>query len=136
MTAGAHRLALLAVAAGALVGGVGACSSSKPPVCSDAKDLKSSVSGLKDINIGQGALTELSNQAATIRQQFDTLKADAKSEFASEIQGLTTALQTFDTSVTTAKASPSASTLATVAAGASQVVTAGQKLVTAVNNTC
>lgn len=136
MTAGVRHLTVLVLVVGAVVGGVGACSSSKPPVCSDAQDLKSSLSSLKDIKVGQGALSELSTTATTIQQQSATLKADAKDQFADQIQGLDNARQTFQSSVATAKASPSGAALATVVAGASQVVTAGQTLVSAVKNTC
>lgn len=125
-------IAAVAVAAALLAG----CSSSPPAVCTDVANLKASVTGLKDIPINSGALSAIQADLTKIEQQLTTLKNDAKGQYATQINDLSTALSGLSSSVTAAKDSPSAGTIAAVGSAAGAVVTAGNNLVTAVTHTC
>ena len=141
-----RRLAAVCVVTAALVTG---CSSSSPSpsstststssnsaVCSDIANLKASIQGLKNVSITENGLSAISDQITKIKQQLQTLKTDAKGQYDSQINDLTTALNTLSSSFDAAQASPSVSTLATLASSVPAVITAGQNLVTAVSSTC
>ena len=117
---------------------VTACSStsSKPAVCTDAANLKTSVQDLKNVNVQENGISAVSDQLSKIEQQFNTLKADAKGHYSPQISAMSTALSGLTTSITAAKSDVNATTLSAVATSAHSVVTAGNNLVTAVSNTC
>jgi hypothetical protein len=127
-------LPLAAVAAAFVL--TAGCGSSKPPVCSDASALQTSVQNLKDVSIGKGSLSTLSNDLSTIQKQLTTLSNSAKGQFGSQITGLQTSIASLRPAVTAAVADPSASTLAAVATRIPGVVSAANTLQSAVKNTC
>jgi hypothetical protein len=113
-----------------------ACSSSKPAVCTDAANLKTSVQDLKNVNVRENGVSAVSDQLSKIQQEFSTLKTDAKGQYSTQIDDLSKALSSLSSSVTAAKGSVNTGTLSAVAAAAGSVVSAGNNLVTAVSNTC
>lgn len=115
-----------------------ACSSStsKPVVCTDVANLKTSVQDLKHVNIRENGLSAVSDQLTKIEQQFNTLKTEAKSQYSTQIDDMSKALSGLSSSVNAAKGNVNTVTLSAVAAAAGSVVTAGNNLVTAVSNTC
>jgi hypothetical protein len=125
------------LASGLLVGALGlsGCGST-PAVCTDVDSLKSSVSALTDVKIQQGALTELQNKFAAVKKDFTQLKSDAKSQFGSEINAVTSAATAFKASLDAAIANPSATTLAAVSAAFQPLKTALTNLESAVKKTC
>ena len=134
MTAGWYR----GLAAACLLAAtfVTACSSSKPAVCTDAANLKTSVQDLKNMNVKENGISAVSDQLSKIEQQFTTLKADAKGQYSTQISAMSTALSGLSTSITAAKSDANTTTISAVASSAHTVVTAGNNLVTAVSNTC
>ncbi len=130
-----RRLTAACVVTAALLTG---CSSgsSKPAVCSDIENLKAAVQDLGNVNVAQNGVSAVSDQLTKIRQQLQTLQKDAKGQYATEVNDLSAALQRLQSSLDTAKASPSAAALATVASSAGNVLTAGKNLATALSNTC
>ena len=84
----------------------------------------------------ENGLSAISDQITKIRQQLQTLKSDAKGQYDTQINDLTNALNSLSSSFDAAKASPSVSTLATLAGSVPAVITAGQNLVAAVSGTC
>ena len=88
------------------------------------------------MSVTQNGLSAISDQITKIKQQLQTLKNDAKGQYATQIDALTSALNSLSSSFDAAQASPSVSTLATLASSVPAVITAGQNLVTAVSNTC
>lgn len=113
-----------------------ACSGSKPAVCTDAANLKTSVQDLKNVNVRENGVSAVSDQLSKIQQQFSTLKTDAKGQYSTQIDDLSKALSSLSSSVTAAKGNVNTGTLSAVAAAAGSVVSAGNNLVTAVSNTC
>lgn len=127
-------LALVAVLAGC--GGTSNSSSSKPAVCTDVDNVKASVQSLRDVSVGQGALTKIQGDLATIRQQLATLKADAKTQFAADTSKLQSAVDTLSANVSAAKADPSATTLSAVGTAVAGVADAMKGLASATSSTC
>jgi hypothetical protein len=97
----------------------------KPAICSDVDALKSSVSALTDIELDQGALSELQK-----------VKSEAQAEFSTEIDAVDTATTAVKDSLDAAVASPSAPTIAAVGVALSQLKTALANLQSAVESTC
>ena len=89
-----------------------------------------------NVSITENGLSAISDQITKIKQQLQTLKTDAKGQYDTQINDLTNALNSLSSSFDAARASPSVSTLATLASSVPAVITAGQNLVTAVSSTC
>jgi len=114
-----------------------ACSTEDPAVCSSADDLRSSVDSLKDIDItSSGAVADLQAALTKIGDDLKQLKADATSEFDDEVTAAQTAFRSLSTSVDSAKADPSAATLAAVGSALSGFVTDLGTLTDDVKATC
>ena len=99
-------------------------------------NLKASIQGLKDVSITANGLSAISDQITKIKQQLQTFQNDAKGQYAGEVSNLMNALNGLSSSFDAARASPSISTLATLASSVPAVITAGQNLVTEVSGTC
>ncbi len=109
----------------------------KPAVCGSVDTLKSSITDLKKIDItSSGAVSSLQTQLTTVKKNFDTVKSDAKSQFSTQIDAVDGAYTTLVSSANTAKSSPSAANLATLAAAASAMLADLQTLVSDVQATC
>ena len=116
---------------------VTACSSDQTPaVCSDAAALKKSVSALTDVKVEQGALPDLQSKLTAVRQDLDTLKNDAKSEFSSQLDAVDTASSTFKSALDTAVADPTVTTVTAVGPALKSLGTALGDLDSAVEKTC
>jgi len=89
-----------------------------------------------NVSITENGLSAISDQITKIKQQLQTLKTDAKGQYDTQINDLTNALNSLSSSFDAARASPSVSTLATLASSVPAVITAGQNLVTEVSGTC
>jgi len=109
----------------------------KPAVCNSVDTLESSITDLKNIDItSSGAVSSLQTQLTTVKSNFDAVKADAKSQFSTQIDAVDSAYTTLVSTATTAKSSPSAANLATLAAAASAMLSNLQTLVSDVQATC
>lgn len=129
-------LLLTGLVAAVLLTGCGSSTPSKPAVCADVDALKQTAQSIKDTSISQGALSEIATKLDTMKAQLATFKSHAKSQYASEIDQLSTGLGTLRTTVDTAKADPTVSTLAPVATALRTVVDSAKSLRTAVEKTC
>ena len=89
-----------------------------------------------NVSITENGLSAISDQITKIKQQLQTLKTDAKGQYDTQINDLTNALNSLSSSFDAARASPSVSTLATLASSVPAVITAGQNLITEVSGTC
>ena len=119
------------VAAGAF-----ACSSSKPQVCSDAKDLKNTLQNLGSSTSGQGKLNAIRNNLNAARVDLTQLKNAAKDEFANEINAFNNALTGAQAAVGTASSAPTAGNVANTVVAAKSVVDSGHALTAAVDDKC
>jgi hypothetical protein len=118
------------------MGASASASASKAAVCKSAANLKASITGLKDLNVRANGISVVSDQVTKIKQNFATLKSDAKGEYSTELTAMSNALKNLSTSVDAAKANQNGSTMTGVAGAAASVVTAGTNLVSAVTKTC
>ena len=89
-----------------------------------------------NVSITENGLSAISDQITKIKQQLQTLKTDAKGQYDTQVNDLTNALNSLSPSFDAARASPSISTLATLASSVPAVITAGQNLITEVSGTC
>ena len=130
-----RALAATAVLLGALVAG---CGADDPAVCGSVNDLKStSFDDLKDIDVtSSGALSELQTGLTTLKGDFDQVRTDAKSEFASGIDAVETAYDAVKTAVTAATDDPTAATIGAAATALSSLATEVQALVKDIQATC
>jgi hypothetical protein len=120
-----------------LVPGVAACGGKdKPAVCSDVDSLKTSIGNVKDVQIGQGALGKIGDSLDQVKQDLSKLKTDAKQQYGSQLDQVQQALDSVSSSLTTAKNSPSVTSLTGVAAAVSSVVSGLESLEKAVSSTC
>ena len=120
-----------------LAGAISACSSDdKPPICSSVDALKSSVQNLRDVQVQQGAVSEIKSDAAEVKSDFDTLKTDAKGQYSTQIAAVNNALVATSNSANKAAAAPSASALLGLTASLKSLGTATAALTSAVKNTC
>jgi hypothetical protein len=109
----------------------------KPAVCSSVDTLKGSIGDLKNIDItSAGAVSALQSELTTVKGDFDAVKADAKSQFSTQIDAVDSAYTTLVATANTAKSSPSAANLAALVAAASTMYNDLQTLVTDVQATC
>ncbi len=106
------------------------------PVCSDVDAVKSSASALTDVQVEKGALAELEDKFAAMKQDFAQLKSEAKSEFGSQIDAVTSASASFSASLDAAIATPTGASVAAVAAALQPLKTALADLESAVEKTC
>jgi hypothetical protein len=128
--------ALVLVALLTALVGLTACSSDKPAVCDDADALRQSVDNLKEVQIGDNALSTLSSDVSQIQQDVKHLGSDAKSEFGGDVDQVSSAATQLEDSVNAAKANPSASTLGAVGTAIQSFGTSVDNLVDAVKDTC
>jgi hypothetical protein len=130
-----RALAAATLLVGALVSGCGGADD--PAVCGSVNDLKTSFDGLKDIDVtSSGALSDLQTGLTTLKGDFDKVKTDAKSEFASGIDAVQTAYDAVKTAVTAATDDPTAATIGAAASALSSLATKVQALVTDIQATC
>ncbi len=109
----------------------------KPAVCDSVDTLKGSITDLTDIKLtSSGALSSLQTQLTTIKQDYEAVRTDAKSQFSTQLTAVDTAYSALTTSASTAKSSPSAASLATAAAAVASFVSSLQTLVSDVEQTC
>jgi hypothetical protein len=113
------------------------CSDDKPAVCSSVDNLKTSVDDVENIDVtSSSAASDLESGLTTIKSDLADVKTDAKSQYASQLDAVDSALATLTTRVDAAKADPSADTLAAVGAAVAPFNSAVQTLISDVESTC
>jgi len=116
---------------------VAACGSDEPAVCGSVDDLKASIEDLRSIDVTSGdTLAELENGLATVRSDVDTVKADAKTEYSSELGAVETTYANLTTAVDDARTSPSETTLTAARSAQSAFGSDVDALVSSVEATC
>jgi hypothetical protein len=115
---------------------VGCGGKDEPAVCSDVDDLTSSISGLSDVKLEQGALSTLESKLTQVRDDYTQLKSDAKTQFSSELDGVDSAATSLKSGLETASADPSAVNIAALAPMVQALTSALSQLKSAVEDTC
>jgi hypothetical protein len=135
----AMRLRLLVTAASLVMSSTAlvACGDDEPAVCGSAEQLQSSFDDLKDIDLTEtNGLEEFKSELETIDGDLDQLTNDAKSEFSSQVDAVTSSFEALGASVQAATADPTADTLAVAKTAMSEFSTSVQALISDVESTC
>lgn len=127
------RVACIALAS--LVALAGCGGSGKPGYCSARANLENSIKGLTSLNVSSG-ISGLEAQLSKIKTAAGTLVSQAKSDFPSETSAITSSVNALESSVKSLSGTPSAGEIATVASGASGVVSSVKSFVDASNSKC
>jgi hypothetical protein len=130
-----HALAST-VLLGAMALGLSSCGQDTPAICDDVDQLRSSVTHLKDIQIDQGALSELSSRLKTIQTDARRLQAEASKQFSGEVAAVKKAGDALATAIDQAMANPSVATLTALRPQVTALGTALGNLTDAVSSTC
>ena len=134
--AGTRRWLLLPAAVLVLSGRAAGCSSSKPAYCTDAANLKTSVSNLGNVDVAKNGLSSLQTALSGVQTNANTFASDAKSAFPSQTTALQNSVSSLGTAITSAKGQPSLTAAAAVAPAVAQVKTSASALQSAVSGTC
>ena len=107
---GTRRWLLLPAAVLVLVlsGLAAGCSSSKPAYCTDAANLKTSVSNLGNADVAKNGLSSLQTALTSVKTSASSFATDAKSAYPSQTAALSTSLSGLQTAITSAKGQPPA----------------------------
>jgi hypothetical protein len=119
-----RNLAAVAAIASLATAVSGCGGSSKPGYCQDRTNLQNSISGLTDIKLGTGAVSQLSTQLDKVRSDAQTLVSSAKSDFPTETSAITRSIDNLQTSIKATSSSPSASDVLAIGAGVKDVADA------------
>ena len=112
------------------------CSSSKPAYCTDAANLKTSVSSLGSVDVAANGLSSLQTALSGVQASASALTADAKSAFPSQTAALNTAVSALAAAITSAKGQPAATAVTAVVPAVAQVKTSASTLQSAVSGNC
>ena len=136
--AGAGRWLLLPAAILVLVlsGLAAGCSSSKPAYCTDAANLKTSVSNLGNVDVAKNGLSSLQAALSSVKTDANALASDAKSAFPSQTMALQNSVSSLGTAITSAKGQPPLTAAAAVVPAVTQGNTSASALQSAVSGTC
>jgi hypothetical protein len=118
-----RRLTLIALAAATLLAAAG-CGGEESAVCGDLENVQSSIQGVGEIELEEGALEELQQTAAEIEADLQAAQANADAELGDELEALRTAVQALVAEVESAAATGlSGESLQAVSAAISDVRT-------------
>ena len=129
-------LLLAAVVLALVVSGLAAgCSSSTPAYCTDAANLKTSVSNLGNVDVAKNGLSSLQTALTTVTSNAKMFAADAGSAFAPQTTALQNSLSGLQSAITSAKNQPSltAASASAVASSVTQVKSSASALQSAVS---
>jgi hypothetical protein len=119
-----------------LAAGCSSSSSSKPAYCADASQLKASVNDLGNVTINVHDLSSVNTAVSKVQADAKKFATDAKSAYPSQTTALQNSVSGLETSVKSAMAQPSLTTVAAVVSSVTQVKTAADNLQTAVKGKC
>ena len=128
------RLLVVAPVLALVLSGLAAgCSSSKPTYCTDAANLKTSVSDLGNVDVAKNGLSSLQTALTSVTSDAKTFAADAGSAFAPQTTALQNSLSSLGTAITSAKSQPSVTAATAVASSVTQVKSSASALQSAVS---
>ena len=134
--AGPRGWLLLPAAVLVLSGLAAGCSSSKPAYCTDAANLKTSVSNLGNVDVAKNGLSSLQTALNSVKTNAASFTTDAKSAFPSQTAALNTSLSGLQTAITSAKGQPPLTAATTVVPAVTQVKSSASTLQSAVSGNC
>jgi hypothetical protein len=127
---------LLPAAVLVLSGLASGCSSSKPAYCTDAANLKTSVSNLGNVNVATNGLGSLQTALSSVQTNASAFATDAKSAYPSQTAALQNSVSSLGTAIKSAKGQPPVTAATAVASSVTQVKTSASALQSAVSGAC
>ena len=127
---------LLPAAILVLSGLAAGCSSSKPAYCTDAANLKTSVSNLGNVNVAKNGLGSLQTALSSVQTDANASATDAKSAYPSQTTALQNSLSSLNAAIKSAKGQPPLTAAAAVVPAVAQVKTSAGAVQSAVSGTC
>ena len=124
------RAAVLALVVSGLAAG---CSSSTPAYCTDAANLKTSVSDLGNVDVAKNGLGSLQTALTTVTSGAKMSAAEAGSAFAPQTTALQNSLSGLQSAINSAKSQPSVTAASAVASSVTQVKSPASHLQSAVS---
>ena len=119
-----------------VLSGLAAGCSSKPAYCTDATNLKTSVSNLGDVNVAKNGLSSLQTALTSVQTNAKAFVADAKSAYPSQTTALQNSLSSLETAIKSVMGQPSLTAAAAVASSVTQVKNAASALQSAASGKC
>jgi hypothetical protein len=126
-------LVAAAVLAPVLSGLAAGCSSSAPAYCTDAANLKTSVSDLGNVDVAKNGLGSLQTALTSVTSDAKMFATDAGSAFAPQTTALQNSLSGLQSAITSAKSQPPLSAASAVASSVTQVKSSASALQSAVS---
>ena len=123
--------AVLALVVSGLV--AGCSSSSTPAYCTDAANLKTSVSDLGNVDVAKNGLGSLQTALTSVTSNAKMFAADAGSAFAPQTTALQNSLSGLQSAINSAKSQPSVTAASAVASSVTQVKSSASALQSAVS---
>jgi hypothetical protein len=133
---GTRRWLLLPAAVLILSGMAAGCSSSKPAYCTDAANLKTSVTNLGNVDVAKNGLGSLQTALSSVQANASAFASDAKSAFPSQTTALQSPVSSLGTAIKSARGQPPLTAASAVASAVTQVKTSASALQSAVSGTC
>ena len=128
---------LLFLAAVLVLSGLAAgCSSSKPAYCTDATNLKTSVSNLGNVDVAKNGLGSLQTALTSVQTNAKMFATDAKSAYPSQTTALQNSLSGLENAIKSAKGQRSVTAAAAVKPAVTQVKNSASALQSAVSGKC
>ena len=134
--AGTRGWLLLPAAIVVLSGLAAGCSSSTPAYCTDAANLKTSVSNLGNVDVAKNGLSSLQTALSSVQTNAKTFASDAKSAYPSQTTALQDSLSSLENAIKSAKGQPPVTAASAVVPAVTQVKNSASSLESAVSGKC
>ncbi len=134
--AGTRGWLLFPAAVLVLSGLAAGCSSSKPAYCTDATNLKTSVSNLGNVDVAKNGLGSLQTALNSVQTNAKMFASDAKSAYPSQTTALQNSLSGLENAIKSAKGQRSVTAAAAVVPAVTQVKNSASALQSAVSGKC
>ena len=119
-----------------VLSGLAAGCSSKPAYCTDATNLKTSVSNLGDVDVAKNGLSSLQPALTSVQTNAKTFAADAKSAYPSQTTALQNSLSSLENVIKSAKGQRPLTVAIAVASSVTQVKDSASALQSAASGKC
>jgi len=130
----AATLPLAAALSAAVLSGCGG--SSKPPLCSSVDDLKTSLSGLGQVQLSVNGISELKTRLSNAQGQLQEVKKDASAQYSSQVTTIETQAAALKSAVAAAQQNPNAVNLTAAGVALKTVATSAKALGSDIRSTC
>jgi ABC-type glycerol-3-phosphate transport system substrate-binding protein len=127
------RIAAVTVAAAL---GLGGCGKDQPPVCDSLAAAQTTMVQIRNANVSENGLGPLKTSLQELKGDIDVLITDAKTQFASEAQGVRGAADQVSASVAAARETPDLAHLSQVRTSLGVLRSSLQVLGDAMSGTC